>query len=280
MLKRACAVVVLTLGECLMQAAPRFALGEEQPLGADGVWEQVFNEEFDGPALDPARWTTCYWWNKNGCTNLGNNELEWYLPENVRVLGGELRLTARQERTVGHEGRVFDYTSGMVTTGVDYAELPRPPRAAFRHGYFEVRAKVPAGQGLWPAIWLLPASRESKPEIDIVEVLGHTPTIMRMHFHYRNSEGQKQSIGENAIASDLSRRWHVFGLDWQQHTLIWYLNGVEKWRITDGRIPNEEMYLLINLAVGGDWPGPPDRSTVFPSEFLVDYVRVWRRAKS
>jgi beta-glucanase (GH16 family) len=98
-----------------------------------------------------------------------------------------------------------------------------------------------------------------------------------MHLHYRNAEGQKRSIGENATASDLSEEWHVFGLDWQQRTLIWYLDGVEKWRLTDGAVPDEEMYLLINLAVGGDWPGPPDSSTVFPSDFLVDYVRVWRR---
>jgi beta-glucanase (GH16 family) len=280
MLDRVCGMVGLSLAGYVALIAGEHAHGGEQPLGPGGVWKQVFTDEFDDPELDPARWTTCYWWNDNGCTNLGNNELQWYLPENVRVSAGQLRLTARQKRTVGHEGRFFPYTSGMVTTGRDYAELPRLPRAGFRNGYFEVRAKVPAGRGLWSAIWLLPVSRESKPEIDILEVLGDTLELMRMHFHYLDIKGERQSIGENAAAADLSERWHVYGLEWSQRALVWYLDGIEQWRLTDVPIPDEEMYLLINLAVGGDWPGPPDGSTIFPADLFVDYVRVWRRVGS
>lgn len=243
----------------------------------NGNWAWVFREEFDSSVLNKERWTTCYWWNKDGCTNLGNNELQWYLPKNVNVADGQLRLRAQPEPVPGHEGRIFPYTSGMVTTGRDYSELPRPARVAFLYGYFEIRAKVPAGKGLWPALWLLPESRESRPEIDILEVLGDTPDKLRMHFHYLNGDGEKVSVGETVPTSDLSKDWHVYGLRWDQNAIVWYLDGVEQWRFTDTKhIPKERMYLIINLAVGGKWPGDPDEKTLFPADFLIDYVRVWQ----
>ncbi|MGB8816662.1 MAG: glycoside hydrolase family 16 protein [Rhizobiaceae bacterium] len=245
---------------------------------AAGIWKSIFTEEFDEAELSPAKWTTCYWWNDRGCSNLGNKELQWYQPGNVRISNGNLRLRAQPETVTGYKGQVFKYTSGMVTTGVDYSELPRKSRFEFHFGHVEMRAKIPAGKGLWPALWMLPTSRESRPEIDIMEVLGHTPTLLRMHLHTQTASGERKSVGEDVKTVDLAKGWHVYGLTWEADAIIWYLDGKEVWRKDnpDG-IPNEPMYLLINLAVGGNWPGQPDRNTKFPADFLIDYVRVWQR---
>lgn len=247
------------------------------PEGAG--WQQVFAEEFTGSRLDTRIWTRCYWWDDDGCTNLSNNELQWYQPENISILDGHLRLTARPQPIAGHEGRIFPYTSGIVTSGRYYAERQRPDRFAFTYGYVEVRARPPSGQGLWSAVWMLPSDHESKPEIDIMEVLGHQPGVLEMHFHcgYRDCAGR--SYGSEAATSDLTQDWRVYGLEWSPEAIVWYLDGVPRWRFTDTTaIPNEPMYLLLNLAVGGDWPGDPDETTHFPAHFDVDYVRVWQRS--
>ncbi|GMB79794.1 glycoside hydrolase family 16 protein [Shinella zoogloeoides] len=250
------------------------------PLSADGQWHLIFQDEFEAERLDGGKWTTCYWWNKDGCTNLGNRELQWYRPENVSLSDGALHLTARRQKVTGIEGRKFRYTSGMVTTGRDYAELPRPSRVRFRYGHVEVRAKAPAGKGFWSAIWLLPETRESRPEIDIMEVLGDSGTSLRMHYHYTDGNGKEQDPGKTATVADLTRDWHVYGLTWDKDKLVWYLDGKEVWRWTDAAsIAGEDMYLLLNLAVGGEWPGPPSKRTKFPSSYLIDYVRIWQRSE-
>ncbi len=179
---------------------------------------------------------------------------------------------------IGTTGLAF---SGMVTTGRDYLERARPDRFATKYGYFEIRAKIPKGKGLWPAIWLLPSTQEPRPEIDILEVLGHAPDVYEMHLHYLDKKKDWKSEGKNAKVVDLSADWHAYGLEWSKDAVVWYLDGKEMWRYTkpDG-ISQEPMYLLINLAVGGNWPGSPDARTKFPADFLIDYVRVWRRAGS
>ncbi|MBI2717361.1 MAG: glycoside hydrolase family 16 protein [Rhizobiales bacterium] len=273
---RSAVVLVLAMAAGLV-ARPAIA-GEDRPLGVAGDWKLVFAEDFNGPSIDLEKWTTCYWWNDNGCTNLSSGELQWYMPANVRQAEGTAYLTARPEPVKGYKGREFAFTSGMLTTGRDYSELPRPPREEFTYGYFEIRAKVPAGKGLWPAVWLLPSNRKSRPEIDIMEVLGHATDRLEMHLQYDNANQQKRSAGFSAKVPDLSADWRVYGLDWQRDKIVWYLDGVEKWRFTTARyVPQEPMYLLINLAVGGTWPGAPNAATKFPADFLVDYVKVWQR---
>jgi len=248
------------------------------PMGQPGRWQLLFSDEFDGSSLDRGKWVTCYWWNNNGCTNLGNRELQWYRPQNVTVGGGLLHLGARRERVRGHEGAYYDYTSGLVSTGRDVEDLGRAPRFAFQYGYVEMRAQVPAGRGLFPAFWMLPITHEPKPEIDVMEVIGQEPGILHTYFHYRDADGVERRRGADSRTVDLSAGWHVFAADWQPGRIIWYLDGVERWRYQDAHdVPDEPMYLLVNLAVGGKWPGPPDNSTRLPAELLVDYVRVWRR---
>ena len=265
----------------LSAATAQEAGGKESPPLVPGKWLRIFTDEFDGQALNTNLWTNCYWWNDNGCTNLGNNELEWYMPANIKVSDGYLQLTARPENVKGYKGRTFKYTSGMVTTGRDYSELPRPPRFSFQYGLVEIRAKLPGGKGIWPALWLLPSSRKSKPEIDIMEVLGDAPKRLEMHYHYIDVTGKELSTGQAAKTADLTKDWHVYGLRWAPDAIVWYLDGVEKWRYSNAaNISREDMYLLMNLAVGGNWPGAPDKKTRFPAEFLIDYVRVWQREPS
>lgn len=266
---------------CALWVANSSALARDFGPPGNGQWERIFTEEFNGSRLDRGKWTRCYWWDKNGCTNLANNELQWYVPDNVSVANGHLRLTAKPEQVVGHEGRTFNYTSGMVTTGRNYAERAKPDRFATKYGYFEIRARVPRGKGLWPAIWLLPSTQEPRPEIDILEVLGHATDTYEMHLHYLDQQKSWQSDGKSAKTADLADGWRVYGLEWRKDVVVWYLDGKEMWRYAKVEgISQEPMYLLINLAVGGNWPGSPNAKTKFPADFLVDYVRVWRRVGS
>lgn len=252
-----------------------------KPLGQDDRFQLVFSEDFNAPTLNKDIWTTCYWWDQNGCTNLGSKNLNWYTRRNVSIEDGKLVLTARPEQVRGYRGRTFRYTSGMVTTGRLYGE----PRSATgfdaTYGFFEMRAKIPDGQGIWPAFWLLPSTLEPLPEIDIMEVLGHEPNRLWLHYHRLDRRGDKQSAGKSVRTKDLSKGWHVYGVDWSPEHIIWYLDGREVFRFTDrNAIPDEPMYIIINLAVGGEWPGAPDQTTVFPARMEIDYVRAWQKPRT
>lgn len=246
--------------------------------GTPSQWTLIFSDEFNGSALNPASWTTCYWWEKKGCTNAGNHELEWYQPENVQVSDGALQLIAQSQTVSGSDGNTYPYTSGMVTTGRSTEKLSDPVRFAFKYGFAEIRAKIPSGRGLWPAFWLLPADNTSKPEIDVMEVLGHLPNEANMSIHYATPNGSAVRVGNVWDQTTLSSGWHTYAIDWEPDHISWYIDGYQRWRITSAeQIPAEPMYLLINLAVGGDWPGAPDDHTPFPSRFQIDYVRVWQQ---
>lgn len=249
------------------------------PYGHGGKWELVFSDEFEGSIIDPNRWVPCYWWDNQGCTNLGNNEEQWYLPENVSVANGILSLTAKREQAQTPDGDTYSYTSGMVTSGRLTYNTDSPSRFAYKYGYAEVRARIPKGKGLWPAIWLLPDDHIAKPEIDVMEILGDDPHTVYMNFHYKDQNGNRaRSAGQWTSDVDLSEDWHIYAVDWKPNELVWYIDGIERRRFTKlPYIPNEPMYLILNLAVGGDWPGSPDDQTVFPSSFEIDYVRVWKR---
>jgi beta-glucanase (GH16 family) len=248
------------------------------PKGITGNWSLLFNDDFNGSEINKDNWATCYWWSSEHCTNLQNKELQLYLPYNIEVSDGKLHLIARREIAADVEGRKFGFTSGIVTTSHYPKDLPSQNRFTFRYGHVEINAKIPSGKGLWPALWLLPENLKSRPEIDIVEVLGDTPNKLRMHFHYNDKKnGRYHKLGFEAATIDLSKDWHVYGLRWEPNVIIWYLDGVEMWRYTDAiNIPSEPMYLLMNLAVGGTWPGKPNSNTKFPSIFSIDYVRVWK----
>jgi beta-glucanase (GH16 family) len=250
------------------------------PVGRQGNWTMIFKDEFNGSALDAKKWTTCYWWRMGqGCTIGTNHELEWYRPNNVQLSQGALGLQAERQQILAN-GKVYSYTSGVVTTG-PVSEKSASVRFALQYGYVEIRAKVPQGRGLWSAFWLLPVNRQEKPEIDVMEIMGNEPKRMTMTLHYPSMGDDPGSIDRRWIGPDFSAGFHTFGVDWEPDAVVWYVDGVARWRVTDPtQIPAQPMYLLLNLAVGGDWPGAPDESTPFPCSFNVDYVRVWSRTSS
>ncbi len=252
------------------------------PVISDGSplhWSLILDDEFNQSHLGLQRWTTCYWWDNNGCTNAGNHELEWYQPGNVSVSNGALKLTAEQQPVIGSDGNPYPYTSGMVTTGRDTSQVSTPVKFQFTYGFTEIRAKIPTGRGLWPAFWLLPANNSPIPEIDVVEVTGDSPDVAHMSVHYSDQNGQAIRVGNTWDKTQLSSGWHTYAIDWEPDHIAWYIDGYQRWRIDQANlIPSVPMYLLLDLAVGGDWPGFPDGNTAFPNTFEIDYVRVWQRA--
>lgn len=242
-----------------------------------GPWKLVFSDEFSTSKLDRSKWVQCYWWADEICTNSGNKEMQLYRRSNSFVENDLLYLRADFDAGYDREGRFYPYSSGMITSSISYSEKPSPARFSFQYGFVEVRAKIPSGKGLWPALWLLPDKLTSRPEIDIMEILGDTPEKLRMHFHFHDAQGKEESAGETLTLTDLSRDWHIYGLLWQNDKIVWYLDGKEKWRFSESEhVPKEPLYLLANLAVGGEWPGAPDHETSFPADFLIDYVRIWQ----
>lgn len=233
----------------------------------------LLDESFDGDSLDTRVWNTCHWWGDEGCTISSNDELEWYRPEQVSVSDGALRLTADREPTRGSDGKDYEYRSGMVTTGPANSD-DNVGKVSWTYGTVEARVRVPAGRGLWPALWMLPLDRESTPEIDIMEVIGQDPGRMMMHFHPRDRDDDSPSKDYRLTGETLADGWHTVRLDWQPERLTWSLDGKQVWHLTGSQVPDEPMYLVLNLAVGGIYPGPPDETTKFPATFEIDRIRI------
>jgi beta-glucanase (GH16 family) len=244
------------------------------------VWQQTFGDEFNGVVLDATRWTSCYWWVAGGgCTNSGNGEQQWYTPANVIESDGTLKLRAQKETTLAPDGKTYDYTSGMISSGRDTSLLSTPPKFQFRYGYMEMRAKLPAGTGFWPAFWTLPSSQGWPPEIDAMEARGDRPNDVNVGVYNKTSTGATVhgSVWINGLA-DYTAGFHTFAVDWEPASLDYYVDDVLRIRVTDpARIPTEPMYVLANLAVGGSWPGSPDASTPFPSDMQIDWIHVFER---
>ncbi|MGW1533147.1 glycoside hydrolase family 16 protein [Streptomyces aureus] len=237
-----------------------------------GAWRLVLRDEFDGSRLDTGRWATCYDWNKNGCTISTNNELEWYQPGQVTVGGGKLTLTAQRRSIRGSDGKVYPWVSGMISTGRDdwYAR----PRHTFTYGYFEAAVRIPPQGGMTPEFWMMPASRYTPPELDIMEFLGTTRTVS-MFVHWKNAEGAERKQRGTFTAPGFPDGYHRFGLLWEKDRLVWYVDGVERFRVTaPERIPHVPMEVILNLAVGLPYTPPPGTDS---ARMGVDWVRVWQR---
>jgi beta-glucanase (GH16 family) len=267
--------VVLALVPALAPATDREAPAPLPPVPhSTADLALMFGDDFDGPALDPGRWHTCFWWAGSTCSIEPNEELQLYTPGNVTVADGVLRLQARPEAAVAWNDRTYGYTSGMISSGG--RDGGTEPGFTFTYGYMEARVKVPAGAGLWPAFWALPADHGWPPELDVMEIVGNRPDAVRMTYHFLDAGGSHQGPGRTWEGPDFSAGWHTFGLDWGPDTLVWYVDDIERWRFTDASaITASPSYVVLNLAVGGTLAGAPDPSTPFPGDYLVDYVRVW-----
>jgi len=247
------------------------------PVRADpptGNWQLVFSDEFDGTSLDPLKWSTCYWWSSgSGCTNGGAEEIQWFLPDEVLVQNGVLRLRVQQRNVTAYDAgrsKKFKYTSGMIASHNKFA---------FQYGYVEMRGKVPLGKGFWPTFWLASEDRNWPPEINIAEFIGFSMQKVLMVVHYINDSGKPAYSSSYWGNTDFSQDYHTYAALWEPDKIIWYVDGVERRRyLVKRHIPQVPMYILSTLAVGPAWANsPPDASTLFPSYFDIDYIRVWQR---
>ena len=232
----------------------------------------VWSDEFGGSSLAP-HWGHRRWWGADRFE--GEDELQVYHRDAATVAGGRLSLTASRSDTVSTwNGRTYPYRSGLVSTGG--VDDESPPGFTFLYGTVEARIRLPKGQGIWPAFWMLTGPvngsyDDSRGEIDVVELIGSEPEDVEMHLHHQGS-----SFGRSWDSNvDQSLAFHTYAVDWQPGRIRWLVDGVERYAYTGSHVPDVPMYLLLNVAVGGDWPGPPDHTTQFPATMEVDYVRVY-----
>ena len=235
----------------------------------------IWSDEFEADKLNEEFWTYEI---GNGNWGWGNNELEFYKKENTSLVDGFLVIEALKESFNG-----FDYTSSRLIT---------KDKFEFKYGRVDIRAVVPEGQGIWPALWMLGAniSDVSWPrcgEIDIMELVGHEPSKVHATVHYANSNGDHMPPqGASTSLSGgkkFSQNFHVFSLVWEEDSMKFYLDdnlyfsASRQTLGTQNPYPfNDPFFFIFNVAVGGNWPGSPDASTVFPQHMIVDYVRVFQ----
>ncbi len=235
-------------------------------------WSMSFDDEFNSNAVNAAKW------NINDGPNGGNNEAEYYSPNNVYEANGYLVLESKPQAIQDSGGAWYYYTSGKVTTAGKWDTI---------QGRIEIRAKLPTGKGIWPAHWMLDYLTWP-PEIDITEMVGSVPDNLVVGHHcgpipewcVECCGGYPWNCGltENTTVywdMDWTANWHTFALEWQPSYLAWSQDGVTTF--TGYRcIPTNSMFLILNTAVGGDWPGWPDSTTQWPQYHLIDYVRAYK----
>jgi beta-glucanase (GH16 family) len=221
-----------------------------------GGWNLIWHDEFDGRSLDLSKWLPA------AAALEKNHEAQYYSPNNAYLENGCLVLKSERKK-VGKR----PYTSALVeTTGL----------FSLTYGRVEVRAKLPGGQGIWPAHWLMPEDNSWPPEIDMMELLGHDPTRVYMHLHYGEDWQSHRSTGESFRGPNFTEDFHVFAVEWEKDEIRWFIDGMLRHTVREN-IPAAKMRIILNTAVGGDWPGYPNKRTQFPQYHLIDYVRVYKR---
>jgi beta-glucanase (GH16 family) len=241
------------------------------------VWGDEFNGE-NGSGIDQEKWSVV-----TGGKGFGNNELESYTgrSENLRQEGGNLVIEARREPYTGTDGITRDYTSARIESRGKFDQL---------YGRFEARMKLPAGKGMWPAFWMLGNNVKSQGwprcgEIDVMENIGD-PVRIYGTLHGPGYSGSHGIKGQADLprGGTVNRDFHVYAVEWSPGKISFSVDGAVYATHTKQDLPegtawvyDHPFFLLLNLAVGGFWPGNPDASTPFPQQMLVDYVRVYQR---
>lgn len=297
------------LGAALLWGAPSPFVGSRAWAGfareaqVPQEWELIWVQDFHGDTIDRNMWNFEIGnGHAQGIPGWGNNELQYYTDRNAFVEDGCLVIEAREELVRDAWG-VYRYTSARLTTKGKFH---------IKHGRIEIRAKLPRGKGIWPAFWMLGANIDHVGwplcgEIDIMEMLGHDPRTVYGHVHGPGYSGGR-SVGRAYTLSpdgpDFSQTFHVFAVEWEEEEIRWFVNdelyfafnkamleqmnrqelrrmGME-WAYPRVQIYrwafDQEFFLILNVAVGGNWPGAPDLSTSFPQRMYVDYIKVYRRA--
>ena len=246
----------------------------EQP-----AWKLIWQDEFSKPgAPDPTKWGY-----EKGFVR--NHEKQYYTVdrrENARVENGHLIIEARKEDEKNTLRYKTPYTSASLNTrGKD----------SWKHCRIEIRAKLPAGRGMWPAIWMLGDSYgkirwPDCGEIDIMEFVGHKPKTVHANIHCKKYNHIKHNgKGSTTQSNTLTSEFHIYALEWHEDRMDFFFDGKKYFSYKREKDPDawpydKNHYLLINLAVGGSWGGAKGiDDTIFPQKYLVDYVRVYKKAK-
>ncbi len=271
--------LALTMTACQSTGQP-VAAEETDPSAARPGWTLVWSDEFDGDAgtqPDPAKWV-----HDLGGGGWGNAELETYTdrPENAAHDGeGHMVITAREETFTGHDGIERPYTSARLKTQGTFST---------QYGRIEARLKLPTGQGIWPAFWMLgdAITEVGWPrcgEIDIMEHIGHEPTRVFSALHAPGHSGPNP-LSSHYDLPDGQRfpdGFHVFAVEWGPDAIHWEVDGHRYHTRTPADAQPHDwafdvpMFIILNVAVGGHWPQYPDETTVFPQTLMIDYVRVY-----
>ena len=243
------------------------------------VWSDEFSGA-DGSSPDSSKWTYDI-----GGNGWGNNELEYYTSrsQNAQIKSGNLVITAQKETYTDSDGVTRNYTSARLKTQGLFTQA---------YGRFEARIKIPAGQGMWPAFWMLGNDIKSNGwpkcgEIDIMENIGKEPATVHASLHGPSSNAPTNdmtSIFSLPEGKKLADDYHLYAVEWEPGTIRFYLDSSlyatftsQNWPAAGPWVFDHPFFLILNLAVGGDWPGSPDNTTAFPQQMLVDYVRVYAR---
>lgn len=252
---------------------PTDTTGYTTPVSYPGM-HLAWSDEFNGSTVSTANWNF-----ESGNNNgWGNHELENYTnrTQNAFVSAGHLVIEARQESYGGN-----NYTSARMTT---------QGKQQFTYGRIDIRAKLPVTKGMWPALWMLGSDISTVPwpgcgETDIMELVGSSPNQVTGSLHWQQGSGTVGTYNNNfdlSAGQDFSQKFHVFSIIWANNSVQFlvddqtYVSGGTQ-NVTSGTYPfNNPFFFIFNVAVGGDWPGPPDNTTNFPQRMFVDYVRVFQ----
>ena len=274
----------MVLAACASSSTPTAGVA---PPPAPPTWTLVWSDEFDGPtggSVDSGKWVA-----EIGGGGWGNQEREYYTmrPENIALDGsGHLVITARAEPPTTSFSCWYGscrYTSARIKTKGLFAQT---------YGRFEARIRIPRGQGLWPAFWMLGDNIDAvgwpqSGEIDIMENIGREPNIVHGTVHGPGYSGAGGIGGPYMLTSGaFADDFHRYAVEWNPGLIAWFVDDTKYFEVTPGSLPSSArwvfdhpFFLLLNVAVGGGWPNDPDATTTFPQQMVVDYVRVYR-AKS
>ena len=251
------------------------ATGYDAPASYPG-YALAWADEFNSGSLNSSDWS---FENGDGCPGVcgwGNNELEYYTdrPDNLFFQDGKMIIEAKKENYAGK-----NYTSSKILTR---------GKKVFKFGRIDIRAQLPKGKGIWPAFWLLPQNNvfggwPKSGEIDLMEMIGHQPATTYGTLHFGPGPGSTQLGGNYSLPSGIfNEQFHVFSVEWKQDEIKWLIDGNVYSTHTiaefgSNNYPfNEDFFLIVNMAVGGNWPGSPDATTYLPQWLILDYIRVYQ----
>jgi beta-glucanase (GH16 family) len=275
-------VALASIAAVLALHAGASIAGEIDPNNLKATATMTFDAEFNRLNLWNGKtpgWDTNYWYNPlhgNGGSLSTNGEQEWYINYNDpktkvvkpwHVANGIMTLTGNPApRNIQPLINGYQYTSGEINSYHAFHQ---------EYGFFQIRCKLPAGQGTWPAFWLLPENGSWPPEIDILEVLGQQPTVLYTSAHGEQN-GQETNYGTATTVPDTSKAFHTYAVDWEPDYLTWYFDGRQVYRLKTPPGFNTPMYIEANLALGGYWGGDVNNTTPFPSNMQIDFIRVYK----